>query len=267
MLRKLSRKEFDDALLGLKDSLKSFAEMADPSGTDSLEKTMRKSEFTSDSQDLFVTAKSLLSYPGDVTESVLMRVFEEIFCGPQLFKKMYNVEPLFYYGQGLIENEYVILHSRTLAQLARLFDKKNFGISSGRQERLARYKLGELLDNFRGEAIVFLDAIQFAKSEALKKGESNINYYKPNPFSLLKSSAGLAPFEFALYVGDSREDVLTVQEANKVKPYFLFAGVYEYSDCKDDAIRGFIEANSEVVVPSVNELPIILEVVKEKELS
>jgi len=57
--------------------------------------------------------------------------------------------------------------------------------------------------------------------------------------------------------------VLTVKEANKVTPYFLFAGVYEYSDCKSDALRGFIEANSEVIVPSVNELPTILEAVKE----
>jgi HAD superfamily phosphatase len=264
LMKELSRKEFDEALVGLDDSLKSFAEMADASGMASIENALKKSELISDSQAFYAVAKRFLSYPGDVNESILMRVFEEIFCGLQLFKKIYNVEPLFYRGQGLVENEQIILKFRTLDQLALLFGKTNFGISSGRQWNLAKYKLGKLLDKFQSEALVFLDDIQIAKSEALKKGESNINFYKPNPFSLLKSSAGLKPFEFALYIGDSREDVLTVKEANKVKPCFLFAGVYEYSDCKDDAIKSFIEANSEVVVPSVNDLPIILEVVKEE---
>jgi hypothetical protein len=266
-MKKLSRKEFDDALVGLEDSLKIFAVGADASGPASIKKALEKSELISDSQTFYTVAKRFLSYPGNVNESILMRVFEEIFCGPQLFEEMYDVEPLFCSGQGLIENEQIILKFRTLDLLALLFGKTNFGISSGRQWNLAKYKLGKLLDKFQSEALVFLDDIQIAKSEALKKGESDINLYKPNPFSLLKSSAGLKPFEFALYVGDSREDVLTVKEANKVKPCFLFVGVYEYSDCEDDAIRSFIEANSEIIVPSVNELPIILKAVKEEELN
>ncbi len=262
-MRKLLRKKFNDVLCGLEDSLKNFAQMADASGMASIENALKQSELISDSQDLYSIAKRFLSYPGDVSESILMRVFEEVFCGRKLFEEMYNVEPLFYSGRGLVENETVILQSRTLDHLTLLFGKTNFGISSGRQLNLAKYKLGKLLDQFQSEALVFLEDVQIAESGALMKGEPEINFHKPNPFSLLKSSAGLKPFEFALYVGDSREDVLTVKEANKVTPCFLFAGVYEYSDCKSDALRGFIEADSEVIVPSVNELPIILEAVKE----
>jgi phosphoglycolate phosphatase-like HAD superfamily hydrolase len=264
LMKGLSIKELENVFAGLEDALKSFAELADASGIGSIKNALKKSALTSDSQDLYKAAKSFLSYPGDVNESLLMRVFEEIFCGPYLFKEMYKVEPLFNHERGLVENERLILQSETLDHLALLFGKANFGISSGRQSKLAEYKLGRFLDKFRCGALVFLDEVQVAQFKALKKGKVGINLHKPNPFSLLKSSEGLEPFEFALYVGDSREDVIMVKEVNKVKTRFLFAGVYEYSDCKEDALRCFIEANSEVVVPSVNELPTVLRAVKQE---
>ena len=262
-MKKLTFKEFDNVVIGIEDALKSFAEMANASDIASLENALKNYSPTSDSQDFYVAAKRFLSYPSGVYESFLVRVFEEIFCGPQLFKEMYKVEPLFYHWGGLVENERVILQSETLDELTLLFGKANFGVSSGRPFKLAKYKLDGLLEKFSRRALVFLDETMLVKSKALKNGESEISLYKPNPFSLLKSSDGLEPFEFALYVGDSMEDALMVKEANKVKPCFLFAGVYEYSDCKNDNLRNFIEANSEVVVPSVNELPMVLKAVKE----
>lgn len=265
LLKELTPKEIDDAVIGLEEALKSFAEMADVSGIASIENALKKISPTSVSQDFYATVKRFLSYPSNVNESLLLRVFEEIFCGPQLLKEMYKVEPLFYRGRGLVENERVILQSKTLDQLTLLFGKANFGISSGRPFKLAEYRLGKLLDKFSRGSLVFLDEILVAQSKALKSGKSQINLYKPNPFPLLGSSNGLEPFELALYVGDSMEDVIMVKEANKTKPCFLFAGVYEYSDCKDDALRCLIEADSEVVVPSVNELPTVLNAVKEAE--
>jgi phosphoglycolate phosphatase-like HAD superfamily hydrolase len=85
---------------------------------------------------------------------------------------------------------------------------------------------------------------------------------KPNPFSLLQSSEGLKPFNYALYVGDAMEDALMVKEANRTTPCFLFAGVYGYSDCKDDVVRDFLAEGADAILPSVNELPAVLKTVK-----
>jgi phosphoglycolate phosphatase-like HAD superfamily hydrolase len=86
-----------------------------------------------------------------------------------------------------------------------------------------------------------------------------VNLKKPHPFSLFKSSGGLKPFTFAIYVGDSIEDALVVREAKQTDSRFLFVGVYDHSDCKDDILNVFLTSEVDAVIPSVNELPIILE--------
>jgi len=70
---------------------------------------------------------AFLSYPGTAGESLLITVFEEIFCGPQLFREVYKQEPRLYKGRGLIENERVIMKPETFDHLIGLLEKTNFG--------------------------------------------------------------------------------------------------------------------------------------------
>jgi len=250
------RREYDSKGLGkaiaiLGETLKQFAKVCDASGIASIEKKIiNLPDALKTFHKFYATAKSFLSYPGDVSESILTTVFEEKFCGPRLFKEIYGQEPKFYQGRGLIENERAIIQPETLDQLTSMFGKANFGIASGRPLKLTEYALNELLDKFNSEALVFMEEIEAVKLN------------KPNPFSLLQSSDGLKPFNYALYVGDSMEDTLMVKEANKMNPRFLFAGVYGYSDCKDDIVRDFLAEGADAILPSVNELPIILKTVK-----
>lgn len=248
--REYNPRVLDNTITRLGETLRQLAKVCDASGIASLEGKIINLQDAPKTQKIYAIAKSFLSYPGGVGESILTSVFEEKFCGSRLLKEMYGQEPKFYRGRGLIENERAIIRPETLDQLAFMFGKANFGIASGRPLRLAEYVLSGLLDKFNSEALVFFEEIEAAKLN------------KPNPFSLLRSSNGLKPFTYALYVGDSMEDALMVKEANKMNPHFLFAGVYGYSHCKDGVIRDFLEEDADAILPSVNELPIVLKTVK-----
>jgi len=262
------RKEWDPAALdnlrdALEDAIKETAEKSDASGIVSFEEKLVK-DGSEELRDFYVVVKSFLSYPGGVGESLLTTVYEEIFCGPQLFKGLYGQEPRFYWGKGLIENEQVIIQPETLKQLVSTLSEANFGIASGRLRQLTEYVLKELLDGFDSKALVFLDDIIAAEGEATRREGIEVNLKKPNPYSLLRSSKGLRPFRRALYVGDSMEDAMVVKEANRLDPRFLFAGVYRHSDCKEEVLNDFLKAEADMILPSVNELPELLEVIKEK---
>ena len=264
------RKEYtphglDTVVIKLEGELKEFAEMFDVSGIASIEKGLVNLENIPRScYEYYASVKRFLSYPGDVSESIITRVFEEIFCGPQLFRDLYKRVPRFYQGRGFIEDEQVIVLPRTLDQLASILGKPNLGISSGRPLKLAKYTLKELLEKFSSKALVFLDDIEATELENIGEKGLAVNLGKPHPFSLFASSKGLEPFKFALYVGDSMEDVIMVKEANRLDSRFLSAGVYGYSDCKEDVLRNFLKAGSDILLPSVNELPVILRTLKEK---
>jgi phosphoglycolate phosphatase-like HAD superfamily hydrolase len=110
--------------------------------------------------------------------------------------------------------------------------------------------MGKLLPRFHSEATLFLmDYADSDEKEVLRK---------PNPLPLLRSAAALEPFTYALYVGDSAEDLLMAQNANRVTPRFISVGVYSLSDYPDELIAYLREAETDVIVPSVNHLPPII---------
>ncbi len=249
----------------LADELEGFTESLNATGIDSVDRSLIDSVEPSKSLiDFYNTVKRFLDHPGGIKKSVVTRVFEEFFCGLDLFKKIYGIKPRFHQGPGMIENERVIIESKTLDHLELIFGRKNFGISSGSTFKSAEHILGVLLGKFNSKALVFLDNILQAECEYLNKTGFTVNFKKPNPFSLLKAAEALNPFTFALYVGDSMEDTLMVWEARKTDPRFLFAGVYKHSYPREPFLRNFLKAGCDIILPSVNDLPVILENVRRR---
>ena len=82
---------------------------------------------------------------------------------------------------------------------------------------------------------------------------------KPNPFTLIKSAEFIERIKYALYVGDSLADAMTVREARRLDSRFLFAGVYRHSYSEDVLVNSFLEFGCDMILPSVNELPSVLE--------
>ncbi len=250
---KLSREFFETTI----QELKKFTELLDSTGALSVDRNL--AALACSSAGFCGMLKDFLCYSGGVGENIIATVFEELFCGAELFEETYGLKPRFHEGLGMIENERILVRHETLDRLTSILDKANLGIASGSRFKPARHALGDLLDRFKPEASVFLENMERAERDRAASGGARVDLKKPNPFSLLKAAEALKPFDCALYVGDSMEDVMMVREAGKADPCFLFAGVYCHSSCADAVLRDFLKYDADIIVPSVEELPLVLQ--------
>ena len=72
----------------------------------------------------------------------------------------------------------------------------------------------------------------------------------------MKASEPYRPFKKGLYVGDTMADYYTAENAGEE---FLFAGVYECVHQAEGAMNVFMDNGSDIVAPTVNDLPMIIE--------
>lgn len=250
---RMSQEKFDlNNLLGdLVANIEYFTMFLDLSGVASVDNAILK--LGKISGGFYNMLKNFLYSSEKVGEGMIPTIFEEIFCGSMLFREIYNIEPVFHHGAGTIENGKPIVSHDCLKRLREALGGARFGIASGSRFKSAQYVLRDLLAWFKPEATVFLDDIEEAQEEYLRRGVK-VNLKKPNPFSLLKSARGLEPFNLALYVGDSMEDAVTVEETRKIDSRFMFAGVYEYSSMKNEFIKEFINRGCDLILPSANDI-------------
>ncbi|MEM3382859.1 MAG: HAD family hydrolase [Nitrososphaerales archaeon] len=205
----------------------------------------------------------IFSRYGNVGEDLITTIFEEKFLGCNLFKEIYGMDCKFHIGRGLIDNEETIINKENLREISSIIGKSNFGIASGRPFASAKYTMKELLDEFKPDAKVFLEDIDEAERRARQKGEVT-DLGKPNPYPLTNCAKGLMPFNFALYIGDSMEDLIMVELANRIEACYLFGGVYSYSLMRKEQKTDFLKRGADLILPSVKELPFILKCIKEK---
>jgi phosphoglycolate phosphatase-like HAD superfamily hydrolase len=192
--------------------------------------------------------KKILRYPGDVSTSIIARVFDEYFYGPQLFKKQHGANSKYYSGRPLIENDILLVTNSTLKKISNLFDMRT-GIVSGRSRISAEYSLKSVFKFFDMKGSVYLE------DEKREMG-------KPDPSALIKSinSFGVSN---AFYVGDSAEDLFMVQRARKISNLDIkLIGVCA-SNARSNQIRSlFVSNGTSLIVKNINELPNILNKVK-----
>jgi HAD superfamily hydrolase (TIGR01549 family) len=192
--------------------------------------------------------KKLLRYPGDVNTSIIARVFDEYFYGPQLFKKQHGTNSKYYSGRPLIENDILLATNSTLKKISNMFDMRT-GIVSGRSRIAAEYSLKSVFKFFDMKGSVYLE------DEKREMG-------KPNPSALIKSVKSFGVSN-AFYVGDSAEDLFMVQRARKISNLDIkLIGVCA-SNASSNQIRSLFTSNgTSLIVKNINELPNILNKVK-----
>lgn len=237
--------------------IEAFTSMLDETGIASVDRAILSSKNVPG--EAYNAIKSFLYGSKQVGEGVIVTVFEELFYGPELFRRIYNIKPEIFHSPGTIENSRVIVRPGTLNRLASLIGGAKFGIASGSLSAPAKQVLSSLLDLFDTEALVFLDNILEVEKEYSKRGFLKVSLGKPNPYPLLKSAWSLEPFRAAVFVGDSIEDALAVERANRLDPRFVSAGVYAYTGAGVRALREFLKFGCDVISPSVNEIPLIIE--------
>lgn len=192
--------------------------------------------------------KKLLKYPGDVNTSIIARVFDEYFYGPQLFKKQHGTNSKYYSGRPLIENDILLAKKSTLNKISNMFDMRT-GIVSGRSRIAAEHSLKSVFKFFDMKGSVYLE------DEKREMG-------KPNPSALIKSVKSFGVSN-AFYVGDSAEDLFMVQRARKISNLDIkLIGVCA-SNARSNQIRSlFVSNGTSLIVKNINELPNILNKVK-----
>ncbi|HVE37085.1 MAG TPA: HAD-IA family hydrolase [Nitrososphaeraceae archaeon] len=192
--------------------------------------------------------KKLLKYPGDVNTSIIARVFDEYFYGPQLFKKQHDTNSKYYSGRPLIENDILLAKNSTLKKISNMFDMRT-GIVSGRSRIAAEYSLKSVFKFFDMKGSVYLE-------------DEQRDMGKPNPSALIKSVKSFGVSN-AFYVGDSAEDLFMVQRARKISNLDIkLIGVCA-SNARSNQIRSlFVSNGTSLIVKNINELPNILNKVK-----
>ena len=226
-------------------SLLAFTKNLDSSGVESVDRELIP--ITGEN------VKKALNYRADVGESIVSTLFEEIFGGAELFRETFGVEPQFIEEKkGLVENNYVILKKETLQGIRKLIGKR-VGIASSSLANTACHSLGDIIDNFSEDSMVWHDNVDIAMRET---GRNDL--HKPNPYPLLRASKPYNPYNMVLYVGDTMADKIMARKTREMEKKFLFAGVYGASSLPEESKQAFMEEKSDIVTPSVNELPLIL---------
>ena len=186
--------------------------------------------------------KKQLSYPGTHHDNPLYQIFDQIFYGPELYKKLFNNSSNFS-EPGLIEQDDVLLNDILFEKLQKKFDSK-IAMVTGRGKESVSYSLKLLLKKFN------LDNSMFLEDEPRELA-------KPNPKSLLNSIKGMECTS-TLYVGDSMEDFIMAKRANDLGHKTTFCGIIGTSKNPQEKLELFGRNDAILVLDSINLLPKVL---------
>ncbi len=190
--------------------------------------------------------KKILKYPGRYGESLLATVFDEAFFGSDVISQLRQQGPYFDFD-GRIKNEKLLVEEETL----KTFSEKGIklGISTGRGSWETWKTLGHLSEYFEKKACIFVgDAI-------LNQPHIREVFEKPSPWSLVEAFKNINHKGTVLYVGNSVEDYIMFEKAQKDIVGLLFAGVY---GDRYELADFFIEKGADLVIHNVNQLPKII---------
>ncbi|MGC8948407.1 MAG: HAD family hydrolase [Thermoprotei archaeon] len=193
----------------------------------------------------------LLGDPMNTANSMIVKLFDSIYYGENLYRQIYNSTPPLN-RNGLIENEILLVSEDDLKILQPLIKGRRFLLLTGRSRVGTEYILASLSKYFDFDSSIFIeDLIRTNKDLA-------VIMKKPSPEPLIKMSGELT----TLYVGDSTEDILIAKHARQKGSKIFFAGV---TGAKED-IKAyeelFMRSDSDLIVKSVKALAQTLFLIK-----
>lgn len=168
---------------------------------------------------------------------IMTTLFSELYIGSEGVRRKHGVNPRFYDGPGLLENERLIMESRALEELEGLAPK-GLAILSGKGRWEAEKVLSPILHHFD------LDASLFTSDSNMRELD------KPNPAGLLECCRRLGA-ERVLYVGDGGEDYFLAVRAreNGIDAHLAAVLTNKYS------YAFFTGCSADVILENVNFLP------------
>lgn len=235
---------------GLYEKLGEFASKLDATGIESVDRELLNT--------VGIKVKETLKFRAAVGDSMVSTLFEELFAGKELFTETFGFPPRFVEVEtGIVEDEEVVVKESTIDKFEELYGGPRFGIASGSLANTARHALGDILKRFPEPSQIWHDVVDAAMAEL---GLEEL--HKPNKFPLMKAAEPYRPFKQGLYVGDTMADYFTAENAGEE---FLFAGVYECVHQAEGAMNAFLDRGSDIVAPTVNDLPMIIEYARDNQ--
>ncbi|MGA2783387.1 MAG: hypothetical protein ABSF09_01625 [Candidatus Bathyarchaeia archaeon] len=207
-------------------------------------------------RQVIATLKAQLGYPGTPPDALLPTLFDEIYHGPALFRRMYGVDARHNQSRGLIENERILIKPHDLNKACRIIGGSKLAIITGRPYLATKYVLRDLLDYFNVKASLFIGDIDVHPELATKLAP----YRKPSSLSLAHARRVLGS-HMLLYVGDSAEDVEMVKNAQAGEPV-LSASVYGTGLDQSERLKFFIGREVDMILPTARRVPNVLRLVK-----
>jgi phosphoglycolate phosphatase-like HAD superfamily hydrolase len=179
-----------------------------------------------------------------------------VYYGGRLFREVYGATPAVWHDQGLIDQETLFVGREDIVRFMKVIGGAKMAIATGRPLVAVRHTMGSLLRYFEMDASVYIgdgDIYPELASELAK-------YRKPSGASLVRAREKLSA-KVMLYIGDSAEDRLMVDNARRQYRNILFAGIYGSSFDEQSQISYFRRTRSDLVVRSVNQVPAVLEMI------
>ena len=186
--------------------------------------------------------KNQLSYPGTHHDNPLYQIFDQLFYGSELYKKLFDKDSKFS-EPGLIEQDDVILNNSLLELLEKKFNSK-IAMVTGRGKESVSYSLKELLPRFDSKNSAFLE-------------DESRDLAKPNPKPLLDSIKGMNGTS-TLYVGDSMEDLIMAKRVTDMGNKTIFCGIIGTSKNPQEKLELFEKNEAVLVLESIHLLPKVL---------
>jgi phosphoglycolate phosphatase-like HAD superfamily hydrolase len=222
-------------------------------GAEAVNRYIQTAHLTHDSASVVAKLQNQLSYPGSPPKSLLSTLFDEIYHGPRLFRKMYGVRAQNYKETGFIENERLLIRRRHLEMLSRLLGSRRLALVTGRPYLATKYVLRDMMKYFNRRASIFIGDLDVHPKLApmLKQ------FRKPSGRSLIHAKRNLSS-ETLLYVGDSAEDAKMAEDARRLRVPVLFAGIYGTGLGHEEQSKFFRHQGADLVLPTVRQVPMIL---------
>ncbi len=194
----------------------------------------------------------LLFAQGDPREAnVVMRIFEEVYLGEELFYTEYGEPPLIHHGEGLIRRERLIPNLQLLPLLSMTIP---LGIATGRPRNQATYALEHAGIGTFFRALITHEDIVDAEQHQFATTGARVHLGKPHPFSLLQAAHRILPANArCAYIGDTLDDVRAANAAKSDMDFVSIACLAPAED-KETMRYEFEQVGADVIVDHPDEL-------------
>jgi len=190
-------------------------------------------------------------FRGDVgSGNMVKQIFQEIYLGGPLFRSTYGLEPRFHRGEGLIDQETLLIDKETLARLA---ENHILAIATGRPGSEADYALDHFSIRKYFRFMLTLDDCLREEERIFREQGERIALSKPHPYMLDRIPELLATsFAEYYYLGDMPDDMLT---ATASRFGYRGVGILFSSPDRENQRRGLLEAGAHYLIEDVSALP------------